>query len=785
MPAAILLEPVVVPVLRDQGPGRPRRRDAPAEGVHRNQVQAHGRRIAAALRLEDADAEVEGLGAQLQIDALAHGPPARLEHRGHHLGRQRLVGLAGCAGVHRQHRMADAVGDRGGQIERLLVEGLLDIAPLEVLELREGVGIGLDPRLALGLQRRARRAVEEPGRDVDLAGLAGQQRDAVLALGGHRQALGREVLDRKAELAGRVVDAFDLQRRGPAPARRPGRNGDVAGDVAAVRSGEVVLGEHQARGPLDHQRALAVLDCLSLLIAHHGHQMRRLARAIDAAVGIEIAVDHRLRQTPRGVGSARRGPAADSLGGEVDGAAVEVEHRQVRLRAIGHQHLGVGRPVAGQQGMGEAHAAGDVAGPCAQVLAIVGDQRHPHARDRPSGLQRAHHGVQPVGSLIGGQGHVGEHHPAAGLGRLLAGVLAGREPAPARAVLDLDHIAARAQRFQHRAQREDGGGLLGQVAVDLERPLPDHPALVVGAGFVVAGIVALAGGVGLDDLAANQVAVGHAPDLDRQPGDIDALDADAVGVLARQDHAVASEADIGRSVAEGEIGVLVGSQGLAAQRREALQQRYLVVGQPQAADAQLVAPRRHGRRALDRRRHQHEVAVALGRIQRTGHLDAVDGLGAGSVDPRPPDRKTVRLLLDRARRVGGPGMGEEGPGEPGLLARHIGGLPRMSRARSLAEQEACAQARHQGGRNGSRQDLLVTVHGERFPGRRRAPGDGSLGSCADQLAHERIFTFCSCVAAAHDRPHTPCTSSPSDEVSERYLRLGFRAGDRPEVTPCR
>ncbi len=38
LPLAVLLEPVVVPVLGDQGPGHPLGVDAPAEGVHRDQV---------------------------------------------------------------------------------------------------------------------------------------------------------------------------------------------------------------------------------------------------------------------------------------------------------------------------------------------------------------------------------------------------------------------------------------------------------------------------------------------------------------------------------------------------------------------------------------------------------------------------------------------------------------------------------------------------------------------------------------------------------------------------
>ena len=368
--------------------------------------------------------------------------------------------------------------------------------------------------------------------------------------------------------------------------------------------------------------------------------------------------------------------------------------------------------------MGEAHPSGDVAGPRTQVLAVAGHQGHAHARNRPRGLDRADHGVQPVRAGIGHDRHVGEHDPAAGLGRLLAFVVAGLFGPGARGVAGLDHVAAGAKRLQHRAEGKHGGGLAGRIAVDGERPLPDHVALVVGLGIIVGGIVALSGRVGLDDLAAHQVAVGHAPDLDGQARDVDGVDAHAVGVLARQDHPVAREAYVGRLVREGEVDVGVGRQGLAAGRRQSLQQRDAVVGQPQAADTELIAPGRHGGRALDLGRDQHEVGVVLGRVQRAGHADAVDRLGAGGVHVGGPDRKSLRL------RVAGPGSGgrarvpKERPDEAGVLARHIGRLAGMLSA--LAEQEAGAQAKHQGGRHGSRQDLPVTVHEERFPGRRRA-----------------------------------------------------------------
>ena len=107
--------------------------------------------------------------------------------------------------------------------------------------------------------------------------------------------------------------------------------------------------------------------------------------------------------------------------------------------------------------------------------------------------------------------------------------------------------------------------LLAGVALDGDVALPDHrgPRRRGCRRHSRRRTSPSAVGVGRADRLAHQVAVGHAPDLDGQLGDVDGLDADAVGLLARQDHALAGEADVGRLVAEGEVDVGVGGQGLA------------------------------------------------------------------------------------------------------------------------------------------------------------------------------------------------------------------------------
>jgi hypothetical protein len=356
LPAAVLLEPVVVPVLADQGVGR-RRRDPGAGGVDRDHLQADRRIAAPGVALLDLDAVIDRLAAHLQLQALAHRTTAGLEHRGGHRRHQRLGGVAGFGGAEVQHGVAVAVGDGRAQLDELLVEGRQVVAPFIALVLRERVAVGAQPRLALGLQARARRAVEEAGRDVDLALLAGRDRHGLLARGGDRQPLRGEVLDAEAERAGVGVAALHLQHRRPAAARRAAGQGDVGQHGAGVGAAEGVALELHARGPLDQDVALAVVDRLGQPVADHGRQVHGLAGAIDAAVGIEIAVDVGGKR-PAAVGL---GAAADALLGQVDRRAVQVQHRQVALVAIGHDHLGPRGAVALEQGVGEARAAVGVA----------------------------------------------------------------------------------------------------------------------------------------------------------------------------------------------------------------------------------------------------------------------------------------------------------------------------------------------------------------------------------------------------------------------------------------
>ncbi len=109
----------------------------------------------------------------------------------------------------------------------------------------------------------------------------------------------------------------------------------AAGQLAAVDLDPVR--PQQAQG----QRQAG--DCRGLVVAHQRRQVHRFARAVDAAIGIEIGVDRpRLR------------PAADPAVGQVEGGAADLEEVEIAVWAIGHDREGLVAAAAVQQPAGDA-----------------------------------------------------------------------------------------------------------------------------------------------------------------------------------------------------------------------------------------------------------------------------------------------------------------------------------------------------------------------------------------------------------------------------------------------
>ena len=209
---------------------------------------------------------------------------------------------------------------------------------------------------------------------------------------------GREVLHREGQLAGRL-----LRRRpspgSPASGRAARRAGSTMSCATAPPRRQRLLVEADAleldaRGAADHQRPLAVLHRPGLAVAHQADQLHRLAGPIDAAVGIEIAVDRRLASRPP-IGDLPAGRPPTPWLGQVHRRAVEVEGGEVRLRRHRPSACAGARPSSPC-----IRRRAKRTRPCASVRALArsspsrGDQGHPHAGQRLGGLQRPHHHVE-------------------------------------------------------------------------------------------------------------------------------------------------------------------------------------------------------------------------------------------------------------------------------------------------------------------------------------------------------------------------------------------------------
>ncbi len=294
-------------------------------------------------------------------------------------------------------------------------------------------------------------------------------------------------------------------------------------------------------------------------------------------------------------------------------------------------------------------------------------------------------------------------------GPVVVAVALGLVGQHARGVARGDEVGPRLHVLEHGPEREDGDGALAALGLDRDVALPDHPAVV--ADLTLIAVLALRRRVGGGDGLAHQVAIRHAPDLDMQARDIDGVDADAVRLLARQDHALAVEADIGRLVGAGEVHRHVVDQGFAGLGGQALEQGELMAGEPQARHAELVVVH-HGRdRVAEVGADQHEVGIGFPRVERPGQAHARYRIGARGVDPGGPDGEAVRFGHAGARRIGGAGLAEEGPGEAG---RGAGG---MGRSRQHAgRQEAAAESQRQSGASQGRRLLLEPAKHEPTPG---------------------------------------------------------------------
>ncbi len=336
---------------------------------------------------------------------------------------------------------------------------------------------------------------------------------------------------------------------------------DVAGELAAV-------------GTLHDEGYGHVAERVGGIVAHERHELHRLARAVDAAFGVEECIDR-----------ARLRPTVDAAVGQVESGLGEFEAGEL-LAVAGHRHDGdrLGRTLALQQARSEGSAPVGGRDNLADRFVAARQQDDLDARQRLGGLQRPREDVQPVLASEAREADVGVDHPhAGGASRIVLVVVVAR--GWLGGVPDYDEIGTGLPVLDGLADREGrDDGLVGDAAhvhracpllgaVAAVQPVPERPRLGDRLG-AREGLVVVVGAVGGEALDAALV---HAIDRDADLRDVDGGDGQAGGAAARQDEAFARQVHDGWTGAQRDSHFLVGGELLAAAARQALAQRDLVV----------------------------------------------------------------------------------------------------------------------------------------------------------------------------------------------------------------
>ena len=363
--------------------------------------------------------------------------------------------------------------------------------------------------------------------------------------------------------------------------------------------------------------------------------MHGLAGPVDAPVEPDIAVC-----------TVRALAAADILTGQVDRVALEIEHREIIIAAIGGQETRCHGTLAARQRPVKTRTAVRIRHGRGKDLVGVCDQLHLDTGLRHRGLQRAHHEIDTIRTAIGRQRQIGDHEPAFGAGRNVIvsrfavfayrnEVGAGREGS--------DGFGDRENSRHRRIRRASGfHAALPDLFADGVRALLFGNPVVFALGRVEAG----------RDGAEGQRPVSDPPDFEFDRIDIHRLDGQTIGITAGQDHAVAGNANKGRAVAEIDLDGFVHQQGITIRGWQALAQcQALAVTEGQTADTQRAPRCRQGDRAL--RRH--------------GDIGFVVGVGIERMREAEADLRRVTIDADRIAQEC------EVRGRLGRSARRIGG----------------------------------------------------------------------------------------------------------------
>ncbi len=652
-PRAAFQIPIVAPVFLDDAPRNILQRRALTGRAHRDHIERNRATAPDAAVLElRFHAHISVRQPHRHREALTHHAPARIGNARNHARAQRQRRRRHIGERKHELRSPRAVRRRARQLDHALGEAFVFPAELEAALLRERIGIDRDARLRLHRKPAARRAIEEVRLHRDRALLVRPQR-RFARVHPHAQTLRHEIFDRKRNAARRRILPIDEQLRAPHPARRRAIERDVLRHRARfARLGKARAARFGAVRAINDERRLPVRQRAAGRIAHEADQTHTLAGAINAALRVEISVH-----------IARRLAPIDAAIGEIERAAVEIERREIAARAIRHHVTRARRPFAFEQRLVEMHEPIGIGARTRELFVVLRDQRQRDVGEWPRRAQRTRNDIHPSRAFERLQRRVGVDDPAERERRavivLPVGARARAIVADAHDIRAWPHVPQRGAKREHR-----GDALIAPVAAailwpigarierDIDLALIDFDANVV--AFAPPAPRAFIEALADLDRALRQDPVRHAQHFDIELGNVHRLDREAIGLSARQDHAIAGKADISGPVAERERERLVALRSLAIRSRQPLPDRNLALRlERQTSKAQKRARALHlERNGRIERNVVREIDVRL-RRKLARKLDTRARRGTGCVNARVDPRHALDVLPGRARRVGG------------------------------------------------------------------------------------------------------------------------------------
>ncbi len=345
------------------------------------------------------DADQQRLGPQRQADGLGGRPAARLEDRNADARLQRQARVGNVAQRAGHLRLALRVGLGDGQRRDLFLELVGREAEIERAVGGERRRIGGDGRFRLAVETGRGRAIEEDRVGIELHRLAGPQEGRGA---GHRdlELLRDEILHVEFGMTDRGTLRVEIGVDAPMAVGR-----GIGEGQRLVHSAVALILERDAAkdcvvGAPHDQRHRHAGHRVGSPVAQQGHDVDRLARAINAAVGIDETIDR-----------PGQGTAVDAAVGKIERRTGEVGEVEIAVGAIGHHRGGrrAARPLR-QAGI-KMRAAVGVGGRHRQFVVVVRDQGQLQTGHRRGAAEGAREYVEPVRAFERGERDVGIDHP--------------------------------------------------------------------------------------------------------------------------------------------------------------------------------------------------------------------------------------------------------------------------------------------------------------------------------------------------------------------------------------